>query len=293
MAKKSAKSKGFRKQQTKKPYLTKREVAILCVLVVLLIIGAVIAATYSDGALKVKNGLVADAGDNWLIVNGSSTPGRTRYFKVGEAADIEGYSRTNNPLADANVPQYIYTPEAEDAGINSLSITVSHNNAKALSDYVCKAMGAINGTEITDPVEAEANGVSYIYCSSVTDMNAGKETAETTEETAEAAEATEEAAEATEETTEAAGETEDTAEAAGETADTAAEGEQAEEASEDAAPPQNFSKSFYAYLDCARDSCVVFDVNATAETREALPDEAAMKAIVEQAIAAVTLEPVK
>ena len=292
MAKKSAKSKGFRKQQTKKPYLTKREVAILCALVVLLIIGAVIAATYSDGALKVKDGLVADAGDNWLIVNGSGTPGRARYFKVGEAADIEGYSRTNNPLADANVPQYIYTPEAEDAGINSLSITVSHNNAKALSEYVSKAMGAMTGTEITDPAEAEANGVSYIYCSSVTDMNAGKDTAEDTEATEAAAEEpAEETAEATEEPAE---ETEETAEATGETAEAdAGEGEPAEEATEDAAPAQNFSKSFYAYMDCSRDSCVVFDVNATAETREALPDEAAMQAIVEQAIAAVTLEPAK
>ena len=115
--KKSAKSKGYRRQNAKKPYLSKRDIAVLCILLVAIAIGAFFLFRYDDGALKVKNGEVVTDGDNWLIVNGSNARGRARYFKLGEVGEIDGYTREKSALAtDVNVPQYVYTPEARDAG---------------------------------------------------------------------------------------------------------------------------------------------------------------------------------
>ena len=107
MARKSAKSKGYRKQAAKKPYLSKRDIAILCVLIVAVAIGAILLFRYDDGALKLKDGTVVTEGDNWLIVDGSNARGRSRYFKLGEMGEIEGYSRETTPLAvDANIVIY-------------------------------------------------------------------------------------------------------------------------------------------------------------------------------------------
>ena len=114
MAKKSAKSKGYRKTIEKKPYLTKRDIIILCVILAIVTVGAILLFTYDDGALKVKDGKIVDAGENWLIVNGNAR-GR-RYFKLGEIGEIEGYAMEAQPfVTDENLTQFVFTPEAEDA----------------------------------------------------------------------------------------------------------------------------------------------------------------------------------
>ena len=93
MAKKSAKSKGYRRQTAKKPYLSKRDIAILCGIVAVLAVAAFFLFRYDDGALKVKDGAVVTEGDNWLIVDGSNVRGRARYFKLGEIGEIDGKIR--------------------------------------------------------------------------------------------------------------------------------------------------------------------------------------------------------
>ena len=93
MAKKSAVSKGYRKQAAKKPYLSKRDIAIVCVIVALVAVGAFFLFRYDDGALKVKDGAVVTEGDNWLIANGSNARGGARYYRLGEIGEIDGCSR--------------------------------------------------------------------------------------------------------------------------------------------------------------------------------------------------------
>ena len=93
MAKKSAKSKGYRKTITKKPYLGKKDIIWLCVIVALLAVGAFFLFRYDDGALKVQDGAVLADGDNWLIADGSNVRGRSRYYKLGEIGELEGYAR--------------------------------------------------------------------------------------------------------------------------------------------------------------------------------------------------------
>ena len=170
MAKKTAKSKGYRKQTGKKPYLSKRDIAILCVLVAALAVAAILLFRYDDGALKVQDGAVVTEGDNWLIVNGSGTRGGTRYFKIGEAGALEGYEREAKPTVnDANIPEYVYTPQAEDAPIHSVRIGTSHSGATALAEYTVSLLAQMDTAE-SGPVQAgEFGGQAahyFVYTSS-------------------------------------------------------------------------------------------------------------------------------
>ena len=164
MAKKSAKSKGFRRQNAKKPYLSKRDIALLCVLVAAVAIGAFLLFRYDDGALKVTDGAVVADGDNWLIVNGSNTRGGARYFKLGEIGEIEGYSReAASVLTDANLPEYTFTAETEDAAADTITVACSHSSAAALANYAASTLSGIGGSEVGEPQSAELSGHTVQY----------------------------------------------------------------------------------------------------------------------------------
>ncbi len=172
MAKKSAKSKGFRRQNTKKPYLSKREIAAVCVIAVLLAVGAFFLFRYDDGALKVQDGAVVADGDNWLIANGSNMRGRARYYKLGEIGEIEGYNREKGALTgDANIPEYVFKP-SEEGGDVAVTVTCGHGSAEAMAEY---ARSTLEGIEITTAGEiqsAEMAGQPVKYYSYATDYTA-------------------------------------------------------------------------------------------------------------------------
>lgn len=256
MAKKSAISKGYRKQTAKKPYLSKRDIIILCVLVAAVAIGAILLFRYDDGALKVKDGKVVADGENWLIVNGSNARGRARYYKLGEMGEIAGYGReARGSSADANVPEYVFTPEGEGP---TITVTCSHVGAEALAKYSTTVLSNVEGTDVGEVQSTEFNGRTVTYF-----PYTGEYIPESEQEAdAEADEAAEAPAE---------GESE-------------AEGEAAEAATD------RFTRSLSGYIDASNDSSVVFHLESKAETLEAcLSDEALMSAL-EQAVGAVTLE---
>ena len=300
MAKKSAVSKGYRKQKVKKPYLSKKEIIALCVLIVLVAAAAVLLFRYDDGALKVQDGSVVTEGDNWLIVNGSNVRGRSRYFKLAEAGEIDGFTRESSPtLTDVNVPQYTYTPEAEDAAVSGIDITTSHSTAVDLAKYTSTAMAEMDGYETGELTETELNGLACTYFTFTSASYKPEEAADSDEAegATEAAEAVEQAAEDAAEAVEEAAE--DAAEVVEEAVDgaKAAEVEAAVEADageggEDEAQPEpnHFTKSLSAYIDAAHDSCIVIHVNCDAPSAEEYPDDDALLAALEQAAAAVTLE---
>ena len=261
MARKSAKSKGYRKQAAKKPYLSKRDIAILCVLIVAVAIGAILLFRYDDGALKLKDGAVVTEGDNWLIVNGSNVRGRARYFKLGEMGEIEGYTReAHGIVTDANVPEYAFTPVDEAAGITSITATASHSGAEALAKFGTESLAAIEGTSVGDTVEADINGHAVQYYIYTSEYAVAEEAEEATEEAAE------EAADASEGSDEAA------------------------EDADAAAAPNRFTKSLSGYFDAGHDSCIAIHVESSAESADSyLADDALTEALA-QAVMAVTLE---
>lgn len=171
MAKKSAKSKGFRKQSVKKPYLTQRDITITCVVVALLAVAAFMLFRYDDGALKVRDGAVETGGDNWLIVDGSNVRGRARYFKLGEIGEIDGYTRQKGAQStDANVPEYTFEPAGEDGAF--ITATCAHGGAAAMAKYALAMLSELSTT--TDAGEVQSTEMAgqpvqyYIYASDST-----------------------------------------------------------------------------------------------------------------------------
>ncbi len=285
MAKKSAKSKGFRKQNGKKPYLSKRDIALLCVLVAAVVVGAIFLFRYDDGALKVQDGKVVAEGDNWLIVNGSNTRGGRRYYKLGEVGELEGYTREAQPsLTDANVTEHVFTAQDEAAAVDTVTISASHATAQALSAYAADTMRALQGAEVTDVRQEEAGGKTvriFGYAVAPVEVDAAED-----EAAAEPAEETdEEAAEPAEETDEEAAETEEAAEPAEEVAETE---EAATEEAAEASPA--YSRAICAYFDVDHDSSVMVRLQGGGDSADACPTDEQLTAALAEAIGAVKLE---
>ncbi len=285
MAKKSAKSKGFRKQNGKKPYLSKRDIALLCVLVAAVVVGAIFLFRYDDGALKVQDGKVVAEGDNWLIVNGSNTRGGRRYYKLGEVGELEGYTREAQPsLTDANVTEHVFTAQDEAAAVDTVTISASHATAQALSAYAADTMRALQGAEVTDVRQEEVGGKTVrIFGYAVAPVEADAAEDEVAAEPAE--ETDEEAAEPAEETDEEAAETEEAAEPAEEVAETE---EAATEEAAEASPA--YSRAICAYFDVDHDSSVMVRLQGGGDSADACPTDEQLTAALAEAIGAVKLE---
>ncbi len=189
MAKKSAKSKGYRRQTAKKPYLSKRDIAILCGIVAVLAVAAFFLFRYDDGALKVKDGAVVTEGDNWLIANGSNVQGGARYYKLGEIGEIDGYSRQKGALtSDGNIPEYAFTPAGDDAGDARLTVTCGHGSAEAMAKYTHSLMENTEGITAGEVQTGQLAGREARWYSYDTDLTAAESTPEDAhEDVAEAA----------------------------------------------------------------------------------------------------------
>ena len=189
MAKKSAKSKGYRRQTAKKPYLSKRDIAILCGIVAVLAVAAFFLFRYDDGALKVKDGAVVTEGDNWLIANGSNMRGGARYYKLGEIGEIDGYSRQKGALtSDGNIPEYTFTPAGDDAGDARLTVTCGHGSAEAMAKYTHSLMENTEGITAGEVQTGQLAGREARWYGYDTDLAAAESTPEDAhEDVAEAA----------------------------------------------------------------------------------------------------------
>ena len=256
MAKKSAVSKGFRRQNQKKPYLSKKEIAAVSVIAILLAIGAFFLFRYDDGALKVQDGAVVTDGDNWLIADGSNVRGRARYCKLGEIGEIEGYGREKGALTgDANIPEYVFRPSEEDVGDVTVTVTCGHGSADAMAKY---AHSTLEGIEITTAGEiqsADMAGQPVTYYSYATDYTASD---------AEAGDA-----------------------AQGETPEAGA-GDAAQ--SEAPQTEAGCNRSIAGYIDASHECCVIVNVVSRDDSADdCLPDEA-LTALLEKAAGAVTLD---
>ena len=169
MAKKSAASKGYRKQAAKKPYLSKRDIAIVCVIVALVAVGAFFLFRYDDGALKVQDGAVVTEGDNWLIANGSNMQGGRRYYKLGEIGEIDGYAREKGALSsDGNIPEYSFTPAGESGDV-TVTVTCGHGSAEAMAKYSLATVQSIGISTAGEIQTGQLAGQDVRYYSYATD----------------------------------------------------------------------------------------------------------------------------
>lgn len=250
MAKKSAKSKGYRRQAAKKPYLSRRDIAIVCVIVAALAVAAFFLFRYDDGALKVKDGAVVAEGDNWLIANGSNARGGARYYRLGEIGEIDGYSRQKGALdTDANIPEYTFTPAGEDDSDVTLTVTCGHGSAEALAKYARSLMDSAQSVTAGEIQSGQLGGRDARWYGYDTDLtSAGSAPAD---------------AQA------------DAAEAAGD-ADAAGEG--------------RYSRAVAGYIDASHDCCVILRAVSHGDAEADCLDQAALQAMVEKAVEAVTVD---
>lgn len=248
MAKKSAKSKGYRKQAAKKPYLSRRDIAIVFVVVAALAVAAFFLFRYDDGALKVKDGTVVTEGDNWLIANGSNVRGGARYYRLGEIGEIDGYSRQKGALSsDANIPEYTFTPAGEDAGDVRLTVTCGHSSAEAMAKYTHSLMENTEAITAGEVQAGQLGGREARWYSYDTDLTAAESAPEDAHE--------------------------DVAEVTG-----------------DADAANRYSRAVAGYIDASHECCVIFRAVSRGDTEADCLDQDALQAMVEKAVAAVTVD---
>ncbi|HIR07350.1 MAG TPA: hypothetical protein IAA71_04050 [Candidatus Pullichristensenella stercoripullorum] len=234
-AKTSARSKGYRKTEQKKPFLTKKEIIALVVIVAVIALAILLFnLLYDDGSLEMVDGVAQTENLETSLITSESIGDEVKHFKVGEVGEIAGYTRERSEnTVDANRASYIYRPEDEDSPVDYLRISAGGDTPEQLATTALwnySANPTYFGTAPNGVQETEIDGRTVYYIISTNEY-----VPQTTEETADTdAEATdaEDAAEATEETAAEESSTEETA-----TEETAAEATaqpDAEPATEDA-----------------------------------------------------------
>ncbi len=217
MAKKSSRSKGYRKYKTEQKGFTKGEIRTLIIgfVVIILAIAAIIYlpdAIEATHLVKVEDGEFVGAEDNWLITNVSDTSTR-KYRKLAEVDPAEGYTLDSTTTSSTSNLSRTFTFKAEDeenAAVKEYVVSGSATSCKELSEtvynnFASNAVSAygLNVTEYSDALQtAEINGKTLYWFSAVYTYDETVEnTEEATDETATEETATEDTAEAaTEET---------------------------------------------------------------------------------------------
>jgi len=186
MAKKSAMSKGYRKTVKKKPFLTKKEIIELIVIVAVILLGIILFNIfYDDGFIKAND---VQQGD---IVAYASTDLRDRYFKVGTIGELEGYTLDERAEDAAPIESYIFTPEGEADNVTSVAVSGSFVNAETLAATTLSYMSGIESahSEILETTIQDHAAYVFSYNYSEYDATYGAEETEAVEAEAEAAEA--------------------------------------------------------------------------------------------------------
>ena len=213
MAKKSAMSKGYRKTVKKKPFLTKKEIIELVVILAVILLGVVLFNIfYDDGFIKEKD---VQTGD---VVSYASSNLRDRYMKLAEIRELEGFTLADRGEDDTVISAYTFNSNDNQNNIESISVNGSFVSAQSLVDTTMAYMSGLtedsNVTAVQETTIQGYDALVFAYTYGEYDENYGVETTEETpaEETADVAEEepAEETAEAAEE--EPAEETAETAE---------------------------------------------------------------------------------
>ena len=163
-AKTSARSKGYRKVEQKKPFLSKKELIWLAAIVAAVVLAVVMFNVfYDDGSLKVVDGkAIALNPENSILINAGKGES-PKYFKMGEVGQIEGFTRewvANS--TDANLGSFRFHPVAEDGALDYISVSGGKGTPQALATNVLYSM-AQSGFETTAIQETEIGGRKVYY----------------------------------------------------------------------------------------------------------------------------------
>lgn len=148
MAKKSAKSKGYRKTIKKKPFLTKKEIIELIVILAVIVVGVLLFnLLYDDGFIKESK---VQNGD---VVAYASAELRDRYKKVADIGEIEGFTLADRGEDASPISAYVFTPDAEVNNIDSISVNGSFVNHAELVNTTLGYMTSLTDGSIVSEIQ--------------------------------------------------------------------------------------------------------------------------------------------
>ena len=159
MAKKSAASKGFRRSAKKKPFLTTQEIIILVVIVAAILAAVVLFNLfYGNSYLK-----ASDVKEN-DVVSMVSSDLKTRYVKVADANELEGFTRAN-PYREVNVASnFEFTPDEPTENIDTITLGGSFLEAAQLADTNSTQVQALSSSTSTQRYDTTVQGHdAYVY----------------------------------------------------------------------------------------------------------------------------------
>lgn len=166
MGKNSARSKGYRKYKKEVKGYTEKEKKIMiigfAVLLVIVICAIVIPnAIEAKDLLRVKNGVVQNVGDNWLVCDMSETS-KHKYRKIAEIDPAEGWQvrERADGISDANEAYFYFEPiDAENAVADEYYAIVGKGKYDELCTKAATSMGSFanevlyQGETVTDVVD--------------------------------------------------------------------------------------------------------------------------------------------
>lgn len=207
MAKKtSAASKGYRKNVKKKPFLTKKEIIALIVIVAVIVLAVVLFNVLYNPYISPK-----DVQSDDIITYASATT-KDKYVRLGSVTGLDGYTRESSISTESPVGSNSYTPVDESSPMTYFSVSGAVVSPASMIDYMYSYYKPF-ADSIGEVIETEVNGHTAYICSFTMSEYVEEEAAEdgeasATDETAEtetpaADEATEAEAPATDETAEA------------------------------------------------------------------------------------------
>lgn len=153
MAKKSAASKGYRKTEKKKPFLTKNEIIALAIIAAL-VIAAVIVVNLISTAGLIKPGRI-QSGD---IITVSSVD--KYYKKVGTINEMEGYTLEALTSPERPTGGYTFTPVDESSSLDHLRVGGAISNASSMINFSISSIASYGLDNLTSVVEITIAGHS-------------------------------------------------------------------------------------------------------------------------------------
>lgn len=242
MAKKtSAASKGYRKTVKKKPFLTKKEIIELIVIVAVIVLAVVLFNVLYNPYIAAKDVQADD------IIANAIAKSSDKFVRLGTVTDLDGYTRESTVSVDTPTGYNTYTPVDENDPMDHFTVSGSVSNAATTLSYMMSYYQPYADT-VGEVIETEVEGHTAYICHYTlseyreeNDPDAAAEEAAPAEETEDSAVA-EDAAET--EPAEVSEPVEDAAETEG-AEETAAEGEEAASEPE----PNTFYQYINMYID--------------------------------------------
>ena len=183
----------------KKPFLTKKEIIALVAIVAAIVLAIVLFnLLYDDGSLEVVDGVVQTENLESSLIATDVVGDETKYFKVGEAGEVAGYTRERTVnSADANLATFDYYPEDEASPVEYLHVGAGSGTTDALMQtwLLSYSMSGVP-VDAQNTTQIDGHDVQYLITSGeyvITEDAAADETA-TDDTAADETAATDEAA---------------------------------------------------------------------------------------------------